>query len=57
GIISQEKTAEIAGLTRAEFIFSLSRFNVSPFQYTPEEIEEDLSKKKGERGQVLFFAF
>jgi predicted HTH domain antitoxin len=42
GIISQEKAAEIAGLPRAEFIFSLSRFNVSPFQYTAEEIAEEL---------------
>lgn len=41
-IISQEKAAEIAGLTRPEFIFALSRFNVSPFQYTAEEIEEEL---------------
>lgn len=42
GIISQEKAAEIAGLSRVEFIFSLSRFNVSPFQYTAEEIAEEL---------------
>lgn len=42
GLISQEKAAEIAGLSRAEFIFSLSRFNVSPFQYTADEIEEGL---------------
>lgn len=42
GIISQEKASEIAGLTRAEFIFSLSRFKVSPFQYTAEEIGEEL---------------
>jgi len=42
GIISQEKAAEIAGLSRADFIFSLSRFNVSSFQYTAEEIEEEL---------------
>lgn len=42
GMISQEKAAEIAGLTRADFIFSLFRFNVSPFQYTVEEIEEEL---------------
>ncbi|MCL5421256.1 MAG: UPF0175 family protein [Nitrospirae bacterium] len=42
GIISQEKAAEIAGLSRTEFIFSLSRFNVSPFQYSAEEIAEDL---------------
>ena len=42
GVVSQEKAAEIAGLTRAEFIFSLARFGVSPFQSTAEEIMEDL---------------
>ena len=26
GVVSQEKAAEIAGLTRADFIFSLARF-------------------------------
>ena len=41
-IISQEKAAEIAGLTREEFISSLSRFKVSPFQYTAEDIEDEL---------------
>lgn len=40
GMISQEKAAEIAGLTRAEFIFSLGKFGISPFQYTVEEILE-----------------
>ncbi len=42
GTISQEKAAEIAGLTRTEFIFALFRFNVSPFQYTAKEVEEEL---------------
>ena len=42
GVVSQEKAAEIAGLTRADFIFSLARFSVSPFQSTSEEITEDL---------------
>ena len=42
GIISQEKAAQIAGLSRTDFIFSLSRFNVSPFQYTADDIEEEL---------------
>jgi len=41
-IISQEKAAEIAGISRADFIFSLARFGVSPFQYSVEEIEEEL---------------
>ena len=40
--LSQGKAAEVAGLTRAEFIEALSRFQVSPFQYTAEELAEDL---------------
>lgn len=42
GIVSQERASEIAGLSRAEFIFSLAKFGVSPFQYTVGEIEEEL---------------
>lgn len=45
GIISQEKAAEIAGLSRKDFIFSLGRFGVSPFQYTIEEIKEELERE------------
>ena len=43
GIISQGKGTEIAGLTRAGFIDALSRFKVSPFQYTAEELQKELS--------------
>jgi len=42
GVVSQEKAAEIAGLTRVDFISSLARFGVSPFQSTAEEIMEDM---------------
>jgi predicted HTH domain antitoxin len=42
GMISQEKAAEIAGLNREDFITSLARFKVSPFQYSANEIEEEL---------------
>ena len=42
GMISQEKAAEIAGLSRANFISSLSRLRVSPLQYSPEELREEL---------------
>lgn len=42
GIISQERAAEIAGLARSEFIFSLAKFGVSPFQYSIEEFKEEL---------------
>ena len=43
GLVSQGKAAEIAGVTRTEFIDALSRFKVSPFQYMPEELQKELS--------------
>jgi predicted HTH domain antitoxin len=43
GMLSQGKAAEVAGLTRAEFIATLSRFKVSVWQYTTEELREELS--------------
>ena len=42
GIISQEKAAEIAGLSRADFISALNRLHVSPLQYSPEELDQEL---------------
>lgn len=42
GRVSQGRAAEIAGLTRAAFIDALFRYKVSPFQYTVEELEEEL---------------
>ncbi|MDF5721777.1 MAG: UPF0175 family protein [Rhizonema sp. PD37] len=43
GEISQAKAAEIAGLSRAEFINALSRYQVDFMQYTPEELAEELA--------------
>ncbi|MFM6157928.1 MAG: UPF0175 family protein, partial [Sphaerospermopsis kisseleviana] len=37
------KAAEIAGLTRAEFINALSRYRVDFIQYTAEELAEEMS--------------
>jgi len=42
GLISQAKAAEIAGLSREEFLNALVRFKVSPFQTTPEELETEV---------------
>lgn len=42
GQITQAQATEIAGVNRAEFINILSRYQVSTFQYTPDEIEADL---------------
>lgn len=43
GMVSQGKGAEIAGLSRADFIDALSRFGVSPMQYTEQELEAELA--------------
>jgi predicted HTH domain antitoxin len=42
GVVSQGKAAEIAGLTRAEFITALNLYKVSPFQYNADEIAADI---------------
>ncbi len=42
GRLSQGRAAEIAGLTRSGFIDALSRYKVSPFQYTADEVAEEL---------------
>jgi len=44
GKVSQEKAAEIAGFPRAAFIDALSRFKVSPFQSSAEEVAEDVAQ-------------
>ena len=41
GMISQSKAAEIAGISRAEFLTELARFKVSPYQYSAEEIIQE----------------
>ena len=43
GTISQGKAAEIAGVDRAEFLNVLSRYRVSPFQYTQKELAEEIA--------------
>jgi predicted HTH domain antitoxin len=41
--ISQEKAAEIAGLSQVDFMEALGRFRVSPFQYGAQEVLTELS--------------
>ena len=43
-MVSQAKAAEIAGLSRHDFLMALSRFNVSTFQTTPEELAEEIER-------------
>ena len=42
GMISQEKAAEIAGLSRYEFIKLLARYEVSAIQLTSDTLSEEL---------------
>jgi predicted HTH domain antitoxin len=44
GLVSQAKAAHLAGISRERFLFELSRHGASPFQETPEEIDEALSR-------------
>jgi predicted HTH domain antitoxin len=37
-MVSQAKAADIAGISRAEFLQALHRFGVTPFQTTAEEL-------------------
>ncbi len=43
GRLSQGKAAEVAGLSRSAFIEALSRFKVSPIQYTEKELSDELT--------------
>jgi predicted HTH domain antitoxin len=42
GRISSGKGAELLGIARAEFLDLLFRHQVSPFQYSPEELATEL---------------
>jgi len=44
GKISSGKAAELAGMSRAEFFEACGRYRVSIFNYSNEEIEEELEK-------------
>jgi predicted HTH domain antitoxin len=41
-LISQSKAAEVAGVSRSEFLDALRRFQVSPFQVSPEELKAEV---------------
>lgn len=48
GAISQDKAAEIAGLSRYDFLTLLARYQVSAIQYTPDILAEELRHARGE---------
>ncbi|MEB3885781.1 UPF0175 family protein [Lyngbya sp. CCY1209] len=42
GEVSQGKAAEIAGLSRSDFLQALARYQVSVLQYSAEELAEEM---------------
>lgn len=44
GMLSQGKAAEVAGITRADFIDALSKFGVSPMQECLENLTASLAR-------------
>jgi len=42
GKLSSGRAAQLAGMTRVEFLLALHRFQVSPFQMTEEELRQDI---------------
>ena len=55
GKVSSGKAAELAGMTRVEFLEACGRYRVSVFNYSPEELEKEIKKDfdsaKGSIGQ------
>lgn len=44
GKVSSGKAAELAGMSRPEFLETCGRYRVSIFNYPPEEVEEELKR-------------
>jgi len=42
GKLSSGRAAELAGMTRVEFLLALRHFKASPFQMTEEELRQDV---------------
>jgi len=42
GKLSSGRAAQLAGVTRVEFLLTLRHFQVSLFQMTPEELRQDI---------------
>jgi predicted HTH domain antitoxin len=49
GKLSSGKAAELAGLSRVEFLEACGRYRVSPFNYPAEEVEGELHSDLEER--------
>ena len=43
-LVSQSKAAEIAGVSRSDFIDALARYRVPVIQTTPEQLEDEVRR-------------
>jgi len=43
GKLSSGRAAQLAGLSRVEFLLALGRYQVSPFHFTAKELDSDVS--------------
>lgn len=43
GKVTTGRAAELAGISRVEFLFALDRFGLSPIGVDPDELERDLA--------------
>ena len=43
GKVSSGKAAELAGMSRVEFLETCGRYRVSVFNYAPEELEKEIN--------------
>lgn len=46
GRVSTGRAAELAGISRVEFMFALDRFGLSPIGVAPDELESDLPDER-----------
>jgi predicted HTH domain antitoxin len=53
GLISQGKAAEIAGLSRTDFLYSLAHAKVDAFQISEEELKEEVQRDLKARRERL----
>ncbi len=44
GKVSSGKAAQLAGMSRVEFLETCGRYRISTFNYPPEEVEREIKK-------------
>ncbi len=52
GKISSGKAAELAGMSRVDFLETCGKYKISLFNYPPEDIESELSRDLKTLGEI-----